>query len=150
MCCELTVRMCAGTHDNKLSRESGAVQIPGNANIHRAAIPSDPIPVAVKVRPTVNSAIPVEPALFSVIVRNRPAAARMAEEWYPRALMAVAVAHLSEHCNGAKIGRATVGATLEPCGFDGTLGVAPRDHPIEPVDIESLRRRAAPAQMSFY
>lgn len=81
---------------------------------------------------------------------SNEAAAQFAAELYHEDLMAIALAHLSEHCNSADLARKTVGAALEKCGFDGTLVVAPQDSPIEPVDIESLRRRAAPAQTSLF
>lgn len=68
------------------------------------------------------------------------AAASLARELYHPNLVAVALAHLSEHCNDGGLARDVIGAALHRVGFRGRLDVAPQAHPLEPYDVEALRR----------
>lgn len=68
------------------------------------------------------------------------AAAELAKELYHPGLVAVALAHLSEHCNDGPLARDVIGAALDRAGFRGRLDVAPQTHPLEPYDVDALRR----------
>lgn len=79
---------------------------------------------------------------------NRAAAGLIRELNHP-GLVAVALAHLSAHCNDAGLARAVVGRTLDRMGFRGWLEVAPQDARSETLDIPELRRRHAPEQLTL-
>lgn len=68
------------------------------------------------------------------------AAAELAEELYHPNLVAVALAHLSEHCNDGGLARDVVSVALDRRGFRGRLDVAPQVRPLEPFDVNALRR----------
>ncbi|MFW6089762.1 MAG: MBL fold metallo-hydrolase [Gemmatimonadota bacterium] len=80
---------------------------------------------------------------------NRAAAA-FAKELYHDELVAVVLAHLSEHCNEPELARTVVGRALTECGFSGALLVASQDAPVAPIDIAELRVRAGPGQLSLF
>jgi phosphoribosyl 1,2-cyclic phosphodiesterase len=70
---------------------------------------------------------------------NRAAAELAAELYHPN-LVAVALAHLSEHCNDGALARDVISASLDGAGFRGRLDVAPQHRPLEPYDVNALRR----------
>ncbi|HUE77628.1 MAG TPA: MBL fold metallo-hydrolase [Longimicrobiales bacterium] len=80
---------------------------------------------------------------------NRAASA-LARELYHEALAGVVLAHLSDSCNDPDMARDAVGLGLERTGFRGLLEVAEQDEPGDPIDVEALRRRSAPAQLSLF
>ncbi|NIP83068.1 MAG: hypothetical protein GWM90_29105, partial [Gemmatimonadetes bacterium] len=65
-------------------------------------------------------------------------------------LAGVVLAHLSDSCNDAEMARTAVGLVLERRGYRGRLEVAEQDDPGEPIDVEALRRRAAPSQLTLF
>ena len=79
---------------------------------------------------------------------NRAAARFACELLHPR-LAGVMLAHLSEECNRPELAEAVVGSALRAAGYEGFLGVAPQTRPTELIDIEELRRRIGPAQLTF-
>jgi phosphoribosyl 1,2-cyclic phosphodiesterase len=78
------------------------------------------------------------------------AAARLIRELYHPGLAAVALAHLSEHCNTASLASQVVGRALDRLGFRGWLKVADQAVPTETVDLVSARKRGAPAQLDLF
>ena len=72
---------------------------------------------------------------------NRAAAELAVELWHPN-LVAVTLAHLSEHCNDGHLARDVIAAALDRLGYKGTLDVAPQDRPMTPVEVNALRRRS--------
>lgn len=70
------------------------------------------------------------------------AAAELAVELHHPNLVAVALAHLSEHCNDGGLAHAVIGAALARVGFRGRLEVAPQPRPMDPIDVNELRRRS--------
>jgi phosphoribosyl 1,2-cyclic phosphodiesterase len=78
------------------------------------------------------------------------ASAELAGELLHDDLAGVILAHLSDSCNDADTARASVGPALERRGFRGLLDVAAQDEPGEPLDLETLRRRVAPSQLSLF
>jgi phosphoribosyl 1,2-cyclic phosphodiesterase len=78
------------------------------------------------------------------------ASSELARELHHPQLHAVALAHLSEHCNDRALAHEVVGAALDDIGYRGSLVVAAQDRPLEPIDIQQLRRRAAPAQLTLF
>jgi phosphoribosyl 1,2-cyclic phosphodiesterase len=79
---------------------------------------------------------------------NRAAAA-LARELHHPGLAAVVLAHLSQHCNDGGIAKFEVGRTLDRIGWRGTLEVAIQDRPLEPIDVNALRRRRGAEQLSL-
>lgn len=77
-------------------------------------------------------------------------AADLARELYHDGLAGVILAHLSDSCNEPEMARDTVGLGLERTPFRGTLEVARQEEPCEPVDVDALRRRTAPPQLSLF
>ena len=77
------------------------------------------------------------------------AAARFACELLHPRLAGVLLAHLSQECNRPELAEAVVGDALRAAGYEGFLGVAPQERPTEFIDIEELRRRTGPAQLTF-
>jgi phosphoribosyl 1,2-cyclic phosphodiesterase len=63
---------------------------------------------------------------------NRAAAELLADLHHP-GLLAVVLAHLSEHCNTAAEARAAVAPALRRAGFRGALHVADQDKPLAPI-----------------
>ncbi|HUG41414.1 MAG TPA: MBL fold metallo-hydrolase [Longimicrobiales bacterium] len=78
------------------------------------------------------------------------AAAELARELCHDGLAAVVLAHLSDSCNDPGLARDIVGTGLEGTPFRGSLDVADQEAPGAPMDVEALRRRAAPAQLSLF
>ena len=77
------------------------------------------------------------------------AAARFACELLHPRLAGVLLAHLSQECNRPELASAVVGKALRKAGFQGFLEVAGQDQPTEFIDIEELRLRTGPAQLSL-
>lgn len=78
------------------------------------------------------------------------AAAELATELHHEALAAVVLAHLSDSCNEPELAHDAVGASLDRAGFQGLLRVADQDDAGEPMDVEGLRARSAPRQLSLF
>lgn len=78
------------------------------------------------------------------------AAADLARDLCHDGLAGVVLAHLSDSCNDAGLARDVVGAALERTPFRGLLEVAEQDGAGEPMEVESLRLRSAPAQLSLF
>jgi phosphoribosyl 1,2-cyclic phosphodiesterase len=78
------------------------------------------------------------------------AAADLAAELYHRELAGVVLAHLSDSCNEPAMARDAVEAALSRRGFGGMLEVAEQDHPGQPIDVDRLRARSAPAQLALF
>lgn len=79
---------------------------------------------------------------------NQAAARLVLELLHPR-LAGVVLAHLSKECNRPTLARSVVGDALHRAGWRGHLDVAHQHHPTELIDLEELRYRAGPAQLSF-
>jgi phosphoribosyl 1,2-cyclic phosphodiesterase len=77
------------------------------------------------------------------------ASAQLARELHHHGLVAVVLAHLSEHCNDAGLARDAIGRALQRCSYKGMLVVAPQDQPLEPIDVSALRRRNGGEQLSL-
>ena len=77
------------------------------------------------------------------------AAARFACELLHPRLAGILLAHLSEECNRPELAAAVVGDALRRAGFEGFLEVARQDRPTEFIDIEELRQRTGPEQLSL-
>ena len=76
---------------------------------------------------------------------NRAAADLVKELPHP-GLGAVILAHLSVHCNSAGVALEIPQKVLDRLGFKGTLQVAPQDRPMEPIDVDALRRKHVRAE----
>lgn len=74
------------------------------------------------------------------------AAADLARELYHTGLGAVILAHLSVHCNTAGVAMEMPQRVLDRLGFKGTLQVAPQNKPLEPIDVDALRRKHVRAE----
>lgn len=79
---------------------------------------------------------------------NQAAARLVTELMHPR-LAGVILAHLSNECNRAALAMEVVGAALQKVGWMGHLEVAPQDEPTALIDVEDLRYRAGPSQLSL-
>jgi phosphoribosyl 1,2-cyclic phosphodiesterase len=79
---------------------------------------------------------------------NQAAARLVTELLHPR-LAGVVLAHLSRECNRPELARQVVGNALERAGWCGHLDVAVQDRPTELLDIEELRWRSGPSQLSL-
>ena len=79
---------------------------------------------------------------------NQAAAQLVRELLHPR-LACVVLAHLSREANTPELAREVVGAALEEAGWTGHLEVATQDRPTPLFDIEELRRRTGPSQLSL-
>ncbi|MEX0980356.1 MAG: MBL fold metallo-hydrolase [Gemmatimonadota bacterium] len=79
---------------------------------------------------------------------NEDAAQLALELLHPR-LAGILLAHLSRECNRPELARTVVGAALHRAGYRGFLDVAPQDRPTEIIDIEALRLRAGPEQLTL-
>jgi phosphoribosyl 1,2-cyclic phosphodiesterase len=77
------------------------------------------------------------------------AAAGLARELHHSGLMAVVLAHLSQHCNDAGLARHEVGRVLDRQGWRGQLVVAGQDRPIHPIDVHALRRHRGAEQLDL-
>ena len=80
---------------------------------------------------------------------SNQAAARFAVELAHPRLAGVVLAHLSGECNRPDLARDTVGGALVRAGWKGYLEVATQDEPTGLLDIEELRARSGPSQLSF-
>lgn len=78
------------------------------------------------------------------------AAAELATELFHDGLAAVILAHLSDSCNDPHMAHDAVGASLEKAGFRGVLRVAEQDEAGEAMDVETIRARSAPPQLSLF
>jgi hypothetical protein len=67
---------------------------------------------------------------------------------HPR-LAAVVLAHLSKECNRPALARQVVAEALDRTGWQGHLEVAHQDCPTALLDVEELRYRAGPCQLSL-
>ena len=74
------------------------------------------------------------------------ASADLARELYHESLVAVVLAHLSEHCNDAGLARDVAGAGLDTKGYRGLLRVGTQNEPMEPIDVLALRRKRGDTQ----
>ncbi|HSG49253.1 MAG TPA: MBL fold metallo-hydrolase, partial [Longimicrobiales bacterium] len=80
---------------------------------------------------------------------SNQAAARFALELLHPRLAGVVLAHLSNECNRPDLALAVVGRALEDAGWSGHLAVADQDRPSGWMDLEELRYRSGPGQLSF-
>jgi phosphoribosyl 1,2-cyclic phosphodiesterase len=76
---------------------------------------------------------------------NRASAGLLRELYHP-ALVAVALAHLSQQCNDAGLARRVVEKALERLGYRGWIDVARQDRPSETLDINDMRRKGRVAE----
>jgi hypothetical protein len=67
---------------------------------------------------------------------------------HPR-LAGVVLAHLSKECNRPALAREVVQSALDSVGWRGHLDVASQDQPTDLLDVEELRYRAGPSQLSL-
>jgi phosphoribosyl 1,2-cyclic phosphodiesterase len=74
------------------------------------------------------------------------AAADLAKELYHPGLGAIILAHLSVHCNSAGVAMQMPERVLDRLGYRGSLQVAPQDKPLEPIDVDALRRKFVRAE----
>jgi len=80
---------------------------------------------------------------------SNQAAARLAVELLHPRLAGVVLAHLSNECNTPALARSVVGDALRRAGWIGHLEVATQDRPSILLDVDELRVRSGPEQMSF-
>lgn len=78
------------------------------------------------------------------------AAAELAGELHHRELGAVVLAHLSARSNDPSLARDVVASALTRLRFRGTVSVASQETPMEPIDLDALRRMRRPAQLSLF
>jgi phosphoribosyl 1,2-cyclic phosphodiesterase len=76
-------------------------------------------------------------------------AARFAVELLHPRLAAVVLAHLSEACNRPELALRVVGDALRRAGWRGHLQVAAQDEPTGWLDVEELRSREGPPQLTL-
>jgi phosphoribosyl 1,2-cyclic phosphodiesterase len=79
---------------------------------------------------------------------NQAAAQFAVELLHPR-LAGVVLAHLSNECNRPALALEVVGEALRKAGWTGYLEVALQDEPLPLLEVEELRRRVGPTQLSF-
>jgi len=80
---------------------------------------------------------------------SNQAAAQFAVELNHPRLAGVVLAHLSAECNRADLALRVVGEALRKAGWKGHLQVAAQDQPTGWLDVEDLRRREGPAQLTL-
>ncbi len=80
---------------------------------------------------------------------SNQAAARLATELLHPRLAAVVLAHLSEECNRPLLAERVVGDALRKAGWTGHIEVAMQDRPTRLLDLEELRLRTGPAQLTL-
>lgn len=80
---------------------------------------------------------------------SNQAAARLATELLHPRLAGVVLAHLSFECNRPVLAERIVGDALRAAGWRGHLEVALQERPTRMLDVEELRLRAGPAQLSL-
>ena len=76
-------------------------------------------------------------------------AARLVRELYHPRLAGVLLAHLSNDCNSPELARTVVGRALDAVGYRGYLAVAEQAMPTPFLDIEELRRKTGPEQLTL-
>jgi phosphoribosyl 1,2-cyclic phosphodiesterase len=79
---------------------------------------------------------------------NQAAARLVIELMHPR-LAGVVLAHLSKECNSPSLARRVVAEALAMAGWEGHLEVALQHRPTRVLDVEELRYRAGPSQLSL-
>jgi phosphoribosyl 1,2-cyclic phosphodiesterase len=79
---------------------------------------------------------------------NQAAARLVTDLLHPR-LAGVVLAHLSAECNRAELALEVVGGALEKAGWQGHLEVAEQDRPTALLDVEELRYRSGPSQLTL-
>lgn len=77
------------------------------------------------------------------------AAAAFARELLHPELCGVVLAHLSRECNRPELAARVVREALRAEGFRGTIEVASQDEPTALFDLERLRKRTGPSQLSL-
>jgi phosphoribosyl 1,2-cyclic phosphodiesterase len=77
------------------------------------------------------------------------AAARFAEELLHPRLTGVLLAHLSRECNTPELAQEVVETRLRAAGFGGLIAVAGQDEPSAVLDVEELRGRSGPPQLTL-
>jgi len=80
---------------------------------------------------------------------SNQAAARLAVELLHPRLAGIVLAHLSNECNRPELALKAVGEALERAGWRGHLEVAAQNDPTSVLDVEILRLREGPSQLSF-
>jgi phosphoribosyl 1,2-cyclic phosphodiesterase len=80
---------------------------------------------------------------------SNQAAARFAVELLHPRLAGIVLAHLSNECNRPDLALEVVGTALERAGWKGYLEVARQDRPSAWLDVEELRYRLGPIQLSL-
>jgi phosphoribosyl 1,2-cyclic phosphodiesterase len=80
---------------------------------------------------------------------SNQAAARLVRELMHPRLAGVVLAHLSKECNRPALAREVVQSALDSVGWRGHLDVASQDQPTDLLDVEELRYRAGPSQLSL-
>jgi phosphoribosyl 1,2-cyclic phosphodiesterase len=80
---------------------------------------------------------------------SNQAAARLATELLHPRLAGVVLAHLSVECNRPTIAERVVGEALRRAGWTGHIEVACQDIPTRLLDLEELRLRSGPVQLSL-
>lgn len=71
------------------------------------------------------------------------AAARLAQETAHKHMQHLVLAHLSEHCNDARVAMTTVANALATTRFTGTVHIAPQDQVVGPFTARVERTRRA-------
>lgn len=79
---------------------------------------------------------------------NQMAAQLACDLLHPR-LACVILAHLSKEANRPDLARHVVGRALQASGWKGHLEVARQDEPTDLLDVEELRRRTGPSQLTL-
>jgi len=80
---------------------------------------------------------------------SNQAAAQLAVELLHPRLAGVVLAHLSNECNRPELALHEVRSALERAGWSGHLEVARQDRPTGVLDVELLRLREGPPQLTF-
>lgn len=80
---------------------------------------------------------------------SNQAAAQLALELLHPRLAGVVLAHLSDACNRPELALEVVGRALRRARWCGHLQVAAQDTPTGWLDVEDLRRRAGPSQLTL-
>jgi phosphoribosyl 1,2-cyclic phosphodiesterase len=80
---------------------------------------------------------------------SNEAAARFAVELLHPRLTGVVLAHLSNESNRPDLAQRIVEGALRRAGFRGYLEVARQDRPTAMLDVEELRIRSGPEQLSL-
>jgi phosphoribosyl 1,2-cyclic phosphodiesterase len=80
---------------------------------------------------------------------SNQAAARLATELLHSRLAGIVLAHLSVECNQPTLAERVVGEALRRAGWTGHIEVACQDIPTRLLDVEELRLRSGPAQLSL-